>query len=784
MIQGKLEEMTKIQSGFGNYSQELGQIFSKHDGLETGIPQQEEAKGQQSNERLSSVPPNSVATTNGIWDETALRQISGWKKPFKSETLISTMQELKQFHEEMGTVISAKELKIGANEDKLKEPYEELLEKVSHYVHRGSQWYSSFHLHRKEEKAMLPAMSTLLIKLYSLGNVFDNIKNISLDYMLENGKTSAVLSDIITSKMAGSLQGSIAFTGNQANQTDKTAYQMKKQASDGKTYSANDDIKAMRLPSFDNKNIREELHRLAIMIESAELHVTNDIAREQFKIEYGDLLKMIYIFLNEANEREDEKILWKQEDVNEAFTFWNKTAGMTVEEAVKEIDGMRKEKFETASKKSIKAGGSLSGVLIDQEKKRVLRTATGQKDIKQKRDNNNYNYDEAMSRLAEVTGLSSMAGARTTYYKDMEGKLQYGTNMELAGGEAAVMAKLSFGHEETDKRMRAGRYNIFGTESDKELNRNADMIISSYKLQILDYIACHQDRNINNFFLDVTAEDPTMAFMGIDNDNVFGKNLDVSKIFRKVDNVAHATNSYAEPQKSKYLDAMTVLEGFEFIPNEVVKHVEELNPQKINEALKPYLDRSARFAVINRIGKLKEYVKSKSRIMNIRTKEGMEAFKKETLNRMLSVSLELVDEDVEKATVMGAAGMAGSFERKMPGILMRTLMSQYFTMAPFLITKADGSYEKQPELEYIPEGTEKDYITKANIANRQANFWKTFDAMLSVVGKSREQLWDEAMGRKYGEEEMKKKSEEDSYKKLKESFLTGKMRFFNTFQVK
>ena len=773
-----MEEISIIQDGFGNYSQGLGQVFKQHDGLQTGVPQQGGLEGKQGNAPLSTVPPNSISTRNGIWDETALRQISGWQKPFKSETLISTMQQLGEFHREMGKEISADQLKVLGNVQELKEPYDELLEKVSHYVHRGTQWYSTLHVHRKEEKAMLPAMSTLLIKLYSLGNVFDHIKNISLDYMVENGKTSAILSEILTSKMAGSLQGNIAFTGSQANQTDKTAYQMKKHASEDETYSANDDIKAMRLPSPDDKNRREELHRLAIMIEAAELRVTGDIAREQFKIEYGDLLKMIYIFLNETKEREDEKIPWKQEDITEAAVFWNRTAGMTVEKAVKEIDGMRKGKFKTASQKSIKTGGVLSGVLIDQEEKRVLRTAANQKDIREKRDNNNYNYDEAMSRLAEVTGLSSMAGARTTYYKDMEGELQYGTNMELAGGDAASVSKLSFGHDETDTRMRAGRYNIFGTGSDEELHRNADMIVSSYKLQILDYIACHQDRNVNNFFVDVKAEDPTMAFMGIDNDNVFGKALGQTKSDRRVDNVTHVTNSYAESQKSKYKDAMTVLEGFEFIPEEVLKLVEELNAPQISEALKPYLDRSARFAVINRVGKLQEYVKSKSRTINIRKPDGMEAFKKETLNRMLSVALE-----TSNGPVMGAAGLMGSYERKMPGILMRTLMSQYFTMSSSLITKQDGSYVKQPEFEYTPEGTEKDYITKANIANREANFWKTFDAMLSVVGKSREQLWDEAMERKYGKEEMKKKAEEDSYKKVKESFLTGKMKFFDTFNI-
>lgn len=786
MIQDKINEMQEIQSGFGNYGFGLGQLIRQKEGI-SNRTQEPEAVSPVKQEEEKKVLPNLITTKNGLMDEEGLRRASGWKEPFKSETLLSTLRCLEDFHREMDTVVDAKTMAHPGTKKDLVEVYENLLDKVEHYIQRGSQWYSGIHLHRKEEKAMLPVMSTFLIKLYSMGNVFDNINNLGLDYMVENGKTSASFSEVLTSKMAGNIQGTMSSVTEQTGQVDKTAYQMKKRNSQEEKFSADDEIKARRLPSLNEKNSREELRRIAVMIEEAELRVETNIGREQYKIEYGDLLKMIYILLNQAEEEEEKKITWKQEDVVQARDFWNKTAGMTVEDAVMEINKIREESYETASVKSVKSGGNLSGVLIDKENKRVLRTSDNQKDLKTKRDNNNYNYDEAMSRLAEVTGLKSMAGARTTYYKDMEGKLQYGTNMELAAGKDASEAKLSFGDQETDRRMRSGRHNIFGSSSKKELNRNADIIVSSYNMQILDYIACHQDRHVNNIFIDLDAKDGTQAFTGIDNDNVFGKSLGTLKSTRKIENAAHVTGAYEEAAKGKYQDVTTLLEGFEFIPQETAAQVKRLSPTKINEALKPYLDRSARFAVINRVNKLKEYVGNKSRVMNIRTEEGMDAFKKETINRMLGVALEVSNAEVSEENrqfLMGVATQMGSNGRKMTGILMRTLMCQYFTMTNKLVTKKDGSYHYMQEFEYTPEGTEEDYITKSNIGKREENFNKTFDSMLRVINKTREGLWNETMERKYGAEEVKKMELNAEYRVAKESFIRGKMKFFDTYQVK
>ena len=791
MIKNKMEEMTKIQSSYGNYGFGLGQIIREHAGIQNGgqAGELEDGKQQlQAEEKENFVmPPNSIAIKNGIWDEEGLRQISGWREPFKSETLLSTLRCLEEFHREMETVIEAK--KIHIKEEALVKSYEKLLTKVSHYVHRGSQWYSSMHFHRKEEKAMLPAMSTMLIKLYSLGNVFDNINNLALDYMVEHGKTSASVSEIIIGKMAQSLQGTMSSVTEQSGQIDKTAYQMRKRSSKKEQFSSNDEIKARRLPSLNDKSGKEELRRLAVMIEGAELRAENNLEREQYKIDYGDLLKMIYILLSSTEGMSESGISWKKKDIEQAQNFWNKTEGMTVGEALKEINRIRIDQMEYASSESIKAGGAMSGVLLDKQKKRVLRTSENQQGVEEKRDNNNYNYDEAMSRLAEVTGLKSQVGARTTYYKDMEGNLQYGTNMELASGESARDAKMSFGDKETDDRMRGGRYNIFDSSTPEKLRKNGDMIISSFQLQILDYISSHKDRHDENIFIDLNANNPMQSFMGIDNDNVFGKGTNAGKESRKVENKEHVLGEYerkdAEKKPTPYMDLTTLLEGFDIIPNETKKQIEDLDTERINEALKPYLDRSARFAAVNRVRKLKEYVGKKSKIVDVRTVKGMETFKKETLGRLVTVALEVSD----GTSIMGGAGNTNSIARAMPSILMRVLAMQYFNMAPKLIEK-NGSYDYLTEFEYVKEGEEKTYITKANKAARQEAFWRTYDAMIRVSGKTREEVWNEAVERKFGEHNKHLESDrdyqiiKDRFLGMKENFLAGKAKMFLDMEVR
>ena len=508
------------QSDFGNYGHGLAKAFMQdRASRENTIAPTKDLQSESG--KQYAVGQNSLTTSGGIMTVDSLRALSGWQKEFKSSTLIKTLQSLEQFHQDMKQTISLDNM--GEVITSSTASYETLLQKVSHYVERGRSWYAGIHLHREEEKAMMPAMSTLLIKLYSLGNVFQYLENLSYDYLMENQIESVPLNDIVNGRGALSVQGNMASTGIQKGQIDKTSYQMNKRNGGEAAIDKRQELLQRTLPALkgtDQESVEQylqELEKIAKMIDDMELQSTDDLEREDIKIDFIDISKMIHMLLKNpfllSEGETKEKVAGNYRDSDLALTmeYYQLTQGLAVKDALILIDQKRLEAVETAAQDSIKTGGQLSQVLIDLEQKRVLRTGLSSKGIEEQRTINNFNYDEAMSRLAEVTGLGSQAGARTTYYKDTQGKLQYGTNMDLAAGKEARLAKISFGEEKADKEMKGGRRNIFGHSSEKELKWNAGFITSSFTMQILDYIAFHRDRKTNNFFIDMEAEDSTHA---------------------------------------------------------------------------------------------------------------------------------------------------------------------------------------------------------------------------------------------------------------------------------
>lgn len=743
----------------------------------------------------------SYTRRNGIMDEAAIRKSVGYEKAFGSSTLLKVMQKLNAFHtaaDQSLTLSNVKEVT-----QNMATNFTELTEAVRHYVHRGASWHSNLHIHKKEEKALLPIMSSLLIQLYSLGNVFEHIHNVAYDYLLENGIDETRFGEILSSDTALAVKGNMSSVNAQTGQNDKTLSQMKKftsQASIGES-ALEEELMERELPdiSGNNKHTLSELRRLLQMIDKTELSANSDLEREDIKIHFIDLSKMISIILSHPELLSPSaditmiKTDWRGEDLSQAREFFQRTSGKSVKEALKTINQLRIDKAETAAADSIKTGGALSQVLIDVKKNRVLRTAKSSKGVSEQKDTNNFNYDEAMSRLAELTGLGGQAGARTTYYKDTEGKLQYGTNMAKAAGVSSIGAKLSFGAEEVDSHMRDGRHNIFGYASKEELERNVGIINSSFNMQIIDYLAFHKDRHLNNIYLDLNAKDPQQAFTGIDNDNVFGKGTKSKKDDRLLSYENHAEGSYQLRQvyyrledkagvkggvRDDYVDVASTLKGFQIIPKEIHEKIKGLDEDRILEGLKPYLDRAARFALLKRIKKLKDYVNSQATVVDINTPEGMMEFRKGTTNLMLSSIFEGIE---DYNTIMNADTLSLQI-RSAPSILTRILMVQYFSRGTLQENKdpnKSGKYVYNMEQEFVKD--EKDLESHFNnISGRNETYWRTLDSMMQIAGKTREQVWDEGFQKNYGDKyEILK--EDKNYLAARDLFIKGKLRMFSNF---
>ena len=705
----------------------------------------------------ASIGKNTVSKANGILNEEGLHRVSGWEKQFKGTTLKAAVKKLNSFHAVMDKEVSIQDMEpLG----EAKAIFLQLIESINAFLQEDS-WF-----HKKEQAALRPVMSSLLIQLYSMGNVFHNGdkvefngdtrvsyngENLVYDYLMEHHLQSVRLGDVMTGRGVRSVQGNMASTDMDAGQIDKTALQIEKIEGSKKWHKNENEetntldwlqeLKSRRLPSLDDKNAVEKLEQIAKMLEDIELQAETTIQREDVRTEFFDVTKMIYLLLENPELMTGEgvdnlksgKMSHEKADLLSTAEFFKDVAGMTVQEATEKIDEIRKAKAETADKDSISTGGARSQVFIDLKKKRVLRTSQEKGGVKEQKSRNNFNYDEAMSRLGEITGLGGQAGARTTYYKDLEGNLQYGTNMDKAEGKRADQAKLSFGDASVDSQMKKGRYNIFGHADEEELNKNADMIISSFNMQIIDYLAVHRDRHTENFFIDLNAENPKQAFMGIDNDNVFGMNTDAMRVSRTVSYGEHAKGSYEKSAKGHgYYDVVSILKGFQCIPTETATQIAGLDEEKIESEMRPYLDRAARFALIRRVRQLKKYIFDEADVVNIHTHKGMEEFKKATLGGIVKTIMDTQDYE------LFGAETAGNHSRYAPGVLMRALAGNYFGLGAIAETEP-GKFKYASDSEYMEEGqTEEQFYHSDNYKNRGIKLWNSFEGMVRAAGMEKD----------------------------------------------
>lgn len=747
-------DMQHLKENDSNVGHGLG-MFLRQNGLVKSSNQSQGGQAKVVNTSGASIGANTISKANGILTEEGLHQVSGWTKSFKGSAMKETVKDLNRYHEAMNSEVSVTDAAeiLG----KIEDIFIELVKDVRWFIRDGSRIY------KKEAAALRPVMSSLLIQLYSLGNVFDRKENIAYDYLMENGLTSARVGDIIAGRGAMSVQGNMVSTGIESGQIDRTAQQMNEWDKNGKPKADwLQELKSRRLPTLGDSHAAENLERIAKMLDDIELQSENSIQREDLRTQFFDITKMIHLLLANpglmtrkgVEKLKSGKMSHEKADLLNTAEFFQSVAGMTVQEATEKLDEIRQSKAETADQDSIVSGGALSQVFIDTKKNRVLRTSKEKGGIKEQKAKNNFNYDEAMSRLGEITGLGGQAGARTTYYKDKAGDLQYGTNMDMAGGKRADQAKLSFGDAQADSQMKAGRYNIFGHSSDEELQKNASLIISSFNMQIIDYISKHRDRHNENYFIDLNAKDPEQAFVGIDNDNVFGLGTLSEREDRTVSYADHASGKNdASGLYKGYMDVSTELKGFDCIPKETAARIAGLDEKKIEEGMKPYLDRAARFALLRRVRKLKEYV-SNAHVVDIRKADGtgMELFKKETMGIMAQAFMTAGS----ASTLFGSAG-AYTTARFMPGILLRTLAMQYFGIGKAAKEKNSEEYKYYAEFEYMTEGESvEDYFGKGNQKNREQKLWNTFEAVIRAAGMT----------------------DNEEYKALKKEYQDGKKSLF------
>lgn len=724
---------------------------------------------------------NMISSKNGLPTVEGLRTISGWDKPFKGSHMKRCMEKLNEYHQNMNRKVTVSDMSFL---EEAETTYRNLLKEVSKFVQDAQKGHAI--LHGKEAAAMLPAMSSLLMKLYSIGNVFDKGEWIVYDYMMEHRLKSVRLGLALTGRLAQSVQGNMVSTKEDSGQIDRTALQKRKKDEPGRKKPENekeigvfDELTQRRLPSVGDADAVAQLQRILVMLSDIELQAEDDVARHAVRVRFFDITKMIHLLVTypELMTKEGAEALAVQQGISHhekqdylnTYQYYSKVQGMTLGDASTRLDEIRMSQAVMADKDSISAGGGASTVLIDKNRNMVLRTnGNGAGNVQEQRKKSNFNYDEAFSRLAEVTGIGSIAGARTTYFIDKNDNLQYGTNMDKAEGAEAEQTKFSFGSKKADSQMKAGRHNIFGHKDEEELKKNAGMIISSFKMQILDYLGLHNDRHTANFFIDMDAENPEQAFTGIDNDFAFGSGTSRTEEDRAVSYRRQAQGAYDDKanENRTYGDLMSNLAGFACIPVETAKTIQSLNVEAIRKAMMPYLDRASVFSVLRRVRALKEYAEN-AKIVDVKTAEGMDEFRQATLQLMVRT---LMENPNNVDLLIGSGGGGG---RMAPSILARMLLLQYFTSGVAAKKEGSDEYKYLLEQEYITDNTSiSEYfgvgVVGKNKGIREQKWWNSLDGIIEEAGMTREQVWNTYA------KQLPTEKEED-FAKRKEEFIQGKM---------
>ncbi|MBR3607002.1 MAG: hypothetical protein IKL51_05450, partial [Lachnospiraceae bacterium] len=219
------------------------------------------------------------------------------------------------------------------------------------------------------------------------------------------------------------------------------------------------------------------------------------------------------------------------------------------------------------------------------------------------------------------------------------------------------------------------------------------------------------------------------------------------------------------------------LYGFRCIPKETADQIKALDEKKIEKSMRPYLDRAARFALLQRILELKKYASGTSQVIDINTEEGMKQFKKETMKMTVYSIIDNAETKTNEDTLR-LQGIWGASNHA-PSVLIRTLMNLYFF--GFSMANASGKNDKYtPNDDYITDGMSKqEFYSKDNRRNFNNKLWVVFDAMMDAAGMTREQVWEEIEKLPY----MQEKGETQK-KRIKEAFLAGLTSWYGTFDLK
>ena len=276
-------------------------------------------------------------------------------------------------------------------------------------------------------------------------------------------------------------------------------------------------------------------------------------------------------------------------------------------------------------------GGATSISIIDRVNQRVLRAPKEQgnylDDERQKHALNGIK-DEAAGKVAQFLGFNVCAQAEARGFmakkagSDEETPVFGGSVMKMAKGINADKINLMMKAGDDSKVMQSDGKNQYQT---LELMKQGRLIGDFMKLNVLDYIIQHGDRNAGNFLVNLEAGENESMITAIDNDMILGTDQ-ARGIGEK--SSAQALNGV---NNKIFMDFGFKLQtAFPMMTKEVKDTLEKLDLQALSDLLMPYADRVVRLAAVHRAAELKEWAK-KVPTCDLTTEEGTREYVKKVM---------------------------------------------------------------------------------------------------------------------------------------------------------
>ena len=311
-------------------------------------------------------------------------------------------------------------------------------------------------------------------------------------------------------------------------------------------------------------------------------------------------------------------------------------------------------------------GGNASISILDFKNRRVLRAPKNGGKYTSKQEQMtalNGIKDEAAGKVSQFLGFQVCAQAEAVGFKarDAEGKNETavfgGSIMEMANGVEGK--KINLLMKASDKSKIAARRNTEEYQN-LEITKNGRLVEDIMKMNALDFLIQHNDRNPGNFLVNVNAGENESVVTAIDNDMTLGFDNHIHIGGRRSDEALLAINERAKLDFGIKLNAVLPM-----MTQEMKDKLGGMNIDAFEQLLMPYTDRLTRMTAVHRARELKAWAEQ-APVCDLTTPDGVQEFIRATAK----------ESAVGWIKQMNLAS-GGASSRELPSTLLRMVFDTY-----------------------------------------------------------------------------------------------------------